>query len=347
MRRLLGVLTGMVIFSLSLAGFCEAVTQYRGVMISPQVKAADLQTLGAWNVNFVRWQLNMGIGDAAAYSVTPEAYDAWLEQALTNLDQLLPVCERNGIKVLIDLHTTPGGRNSSDENMIFKEIQYQTKFIQIWNKIALRYKGNQTVWGYDLANEPHPHGGVMSNNLMGWQQLATHVARNIRSIDSEHTIVVALDSDTLDNFTLLPASISNVTYTIHFYRPWKFVSQGIPPNTAAFKYPGVVNRVMWDKAQLRKNLQSVSKFQKQNGVRILVGEFSAVRWTPAGSTYNYLKDLIDIFEENGWDWTYHAFREWNGWSVEHTEDKKNNNPSTVQTKREKLLRSYFSKNSKN
>lgn len=30
-----------------------------------------------------------------------------------------------------------------------------------------------------------------------------------------------------------------------------------------------------------------------------------------------LADLISIFNEYGWDWTYHAFREWPGWSVEH------------------------------
>jgi len=30
-----------------------------------------------------------------------------------------------------------------------------------------------------------------------------------------------------------------------------------------------------------------------------------------------LRDCIEVFEEYGWDWTYHAFREWQGWSVEH------------------------------
>ena len=30
-----------------------------------------------------------------------------------------------------------------------------------------------------------------------------------------------------------------------------------------------------------------------------------------------LKDVISAFEEHGWDWTYHVFREWPVWSVEH------------------------------
>ena len=33
-------------------------------------------------------------------------------------------------------------------------------------------------------------------------------------------------------------------------------------------------------------------------------------------SYSCKDDCIDIFEEYGWDWSYHAFREWGGWSVE-------------------------------
>ena len=32
----------------------------------------------------------------------------------------------------------------------------------------------------------------------------------------------------------------------------------------------------------------------------------------------WIRDCIDILEEYGWDWSYHAFREWDGWSVEKT-----------------------------
>ena len=35
-------------------------------------------------------------------------------------------------------------------------------------------------------------------------------------------------------------------------------------------------------------------------------------------TYGML--MISIFNEYGWHWTYHAFREWAGWSVEHEAD---------------------------
>lgn len=95
---------------------------------------------------------------------------------------------------------------------------------------------------------------------------------------------------------------------------------------------------------LQSALKPVIEFQKAYGVHIYIGEFSAIRWAPDNSAYRYLKDLIDIFEAHGWDWTYHAFREWDGWSVEHGPDRKDRSPSKTPTDREKLLREWFGKN---
>ena len=55
-------------------------------------------------------------------------------------------------------------------------------------------------------------------------------------------------------------------------------------------------------------------FSREHDARILVGEFSAITWAPGAE--NYIRDCIEVFEEYGWDWCYHAFREWDGWSVE-------------------------------
>ena len=59
----------------------------------------------------------------------------------------------------------------------------------------------------------------------------------------------------------------------------------------------------------------VRAFEKRHGAKIYVGEFSAPAWAPGAD--RYIADCIALFREYGWDWTYHAFREWEGWSVEH------------------------------
>jgi len=101
---------------------------------------------------------------------------------------------------------------------------------------------------------------------------------------------------------------------------------------------------MWNKERLIDALRPVKEFQNKYRVPIFIGEFSAVRWAPSNTALNYLKGCIEVFESYGWDWCYHAFREWHGWSVEHSENRNELIPTQVPNKRQLLLRSYFKKN---
>ena len=93
---------------------------------------------------------------------------------------------------------------------------------------------------------------------------------------------------------------------------------------------------------LRKTLGNVREFQNRHGARIYVGEFSAAAWAEGAD--RYIEDCISIFEEYGWDWTYHAFRESDLWSVEYPSDRNAAAPAAEPTDRELLLRRYFEKN---
>jgi len=77
-------------------------------------------------------------------------------------------------------------------------------------------------------------------------------------------------------------------------------------------------------------------------VDICIGEFSAVRWAKGAD--QYLSDLIDVMEENHWDWSYHAFREWPGWSLEVGEDKNVGALSPAPTARLRVLQAAFARN---
>ena len=61
-------------------------------------------------------------------------------------------------------------------------------------------------------------------------------------------------------------------------------------------------------------VKPVREFQLKYGAKIYAGEFSAAAWAPGAD--QYLRDCIALFEEYGWDWTYHAFRESPIWDVE-------------------------------
>jgi hypothetical protein len=319
----------------------------RGAMISPQVTAEDLRVLGTqWRANHVRWQLVWGgFPHGPADKGDLAAYDAWLESALGHLDERLPVCRRSGLLVLIDLHTPPGGRDRAGACRLFHEKRFQDAFLRTWEKIARRYKGNRTVWGYDLVNEPVE--GTVAGGLLDWHALAGRAAKAVRAIDPGHALVVEPapwgSPSALRRFEPLP--VLGVVYSVHMYEPHRFTHQGVGRSRTGIRYPGVVGGRYVGKGQLRQVLRPVVEYQRDHRVAIYVGEFSAVRWAPGHSAYNYLRDLIDLFEEQGWDWAYHAFREWDGWSVEHGPDPQDHAPSATPTDRERLLRSWYARNS--
>ena len=320
----------------------------RGAMVSPTVITnEDLLVLGKeWNANLVRWQLIWAPWNDKNYDAKDmKKYDAWLEMEMNRLDKFLPVCKKYGLKVLIDLHTTPGGKDSKDSNLMFLERKYQEKFAETWEIIARRYKNAEIVWGYDLANEPEDK--KVSFGLMNWHELATHTSKRIRDIDPIRAIIYEPLGGPIKNLASKSAlPVSGIVYSIHVYPPLEFTHQGeIKSKPIGVNYPGIINGEMWDKNKLRQILKPAIDFHKKYGVHIYVGEFGAVRWAPNQSSYRYMRDLIELFEENNWDWSYHAFREWHAWNVELSDTIAN---TTIQktTVNKELIKLWFGKNLK-
>jgi len=321
----------------------------RGVMSPNSFREEDLRVLGdEWKANLIRWQLNRNWGQAGTERDLAD-YDRWLDGRLDELEKALPVCRKHGIRVVIDLHALPGGRDESSDMVMFYEKKYQDHFVKTWEKIARRFKGNPAVWAYDLVNEPT----CARPTEAGMDSLTTQVraARAVRAIDPKTTIIIeAEDWASPSAFVwLTPVDVPNVVYQVHMYVPHAYTHQGVVKEhpTTAVPYPGKIVGQEYDKEALRKILQPVREFQRAHNVHIYVGEFSAIRWAPGAA--RYLADCIGIFEEYGWDWSYHAYREWPGWSVEHENlpaDRDRHQPAKADTDRKKLLLEWFAKNRK-
>jgi endoglucanase len=326
------------------------VPRLRGAMVSPDIDEEGLRVLGQeWNANLIRWQLVRHAPVADPLDL--EAYDKWLAGELAKLDRLLPACRKYGLLIALDLHSPPGGRATSggyagSDSALFTSAACQRRFVELWRDIARKYKDSPVIWGYDLANEPVESVGP--DNLADWQELAQQAARAIRDIDPQRTIIVEPPNwgspDGLLAFE--PIDVPNVVYSVHMYIPHGFTHQNVHSATTPKVYPGEIDGRRWDKQQLEEALRPAIEFQQTYNVQIYIGEFSAIRWAPDNSACRYLKDVIDILEAHDWDWSYHAFREWDGWSVEHGADRQNHKRATTPTDRATLLRSWYEKNQK-
>ena len=318
--------------------------QYRGAMVGSLRGDNDaIRIFGEkWHGNLVRYQFGGG-GDAN----TPEKYRKWGEARMADLDRLLPEFEKYGIKVVIDLHSGPATMNEIQQNVGIWTTEAQDMIVDLWREIARHYKGNSNIYGYDILNEPlEPSYVYRPGGALDWNRLAERIGKAIREIDPDTPIIVAcaVGGNPVGFGSLRPIDVPNTIYTVHCYLPHGYTHQGVHGAKMVGAYPGVKHdgRV-WNKEMLRRSLEPVVKFQQQYKVPIYVGEFGAARWAPGAE--QYLADYIDLFEEYGWDWTYHAFREWDGWSAEHSTDP-DDKTRYESTPRMKLLTDYMSRNRK-
>ena len=302
------------------------------------VVSKDLPVLRSWGANLLRWQITRNWGRRYD-NQDPAEYLQWIQSRIPGTLAVLDKAHELGMKVVVDLHVPPGGRDAQGNMVMFDNATYAEAFQEAWRMLATACKGHPALFGYDLINEPSQPYKVSRRDYLGLQY---DVARIVREIDSETPIVVEANGwDNAAMFAYMSAlPLPDVIYQVHCYVPGEFTHQGVKREWIRLSYPDAARG--WDKEFLRKHLRPVREFQLRHGARIYVGEFSAVRW--AAGAEEYLRDCIALFEEYGWDWSYHAFREWEGWSVEHGEDPQDTRPVSQDTARKRILLEGFQHN---
>ena len=271
----------------------------RGVMSGLDMSEAAFETLARWNANLIRLQIGIDAKEQQTLDDWFRALDAKLDWAET----ILRRCRRHGMEAVIDLHGGPGTVATKHASSIIPDGYDPEPLRETWRRIARRLKDCPEVYGYDILNEP-------SVNLAAWDELFLDVTREIRKIDPATPVIT--------EFCHRYFAGENVIYSPHFYSPHAYTHAGVVDSGGVrWSYPGYINGVYWDVEQMRVDLAPWIRFaQAHPDARILVGEFSAIVWAKGADAY--IRDAIALFEEYGWDWTYHAFREWPAWDVEYT-----------------------------
>ena len=313
--------------------------RFRGVM-SParDMNEDDFNTLKEWGATLLRYQM-MRNWHGVDTNRDLDEFDRWLHGKLDNFDKVvLPMAVKCGIKVVLDFHVPPGGRDVSGDMNMFYEAKYANHFVETWRRIARQFKGREGLYGYDLINEPAQRRET-DPGLDYWS-LQRRAAEAVRGEDPHTPIIIESNCwDSPSTFAYLsPIKLTNIIYQVHMYEPSDYTHQRVL-NTRKWTvcYPNAEKG--WNSAYMRDIMKPVREFQLKHKARVYVGEFSAVAWAPGAA--EYLRDCTSLFEEYGWDWSYHAFREWNGWSVEHEgPDAQHLSPSADNPRKRALLKAF-------
>jgi endoglucanase len=141
------------------------------------------------------------------------------------LDNLVQWCrQEGGLYLILDMHAAPGGQtgtNIDDSNgypWLFEDAASQQQLIEIWTRIARRYRNQPIVLGYDLLNEPIPTYPSLQylNPLL--EPLYKRITASIRTVDKHHAIILG-GAQWDNNFNVFGAPFdSNLIYQWHKYK---------------------------------------------------------------------------------------------------------------------------------
>jgi endoglucanase len=179
------------------------------------VTREDIRYLKKIGMDHVRVPFNYRI-------LTPEEHpDVWLAEGFALLDNVVFWARDEGLYVILDMHGAPGGqtgRNIDDgwgHPFLFESEEAQARTIEIWRRLAERYKDEPAVLGYDLLNEPLPNGYEALNPRL--EPFYKKLVAAVRAVDPEHVIFLGgAQWDT--NFSVFgPPFAPNLAYSFHKY----------------------------------------------------------------------------------------------------------------------------------
>jgi aryl-phospho-beta-D-glucosidase BglC (GH1 family) len=145
------------------------------------------------------------------------------------MDQVVKWCKEEGLYVILDMHGAPGGQTGDNIDdswgypFLFESSDSQDLTAKIWRKLALRYRNEPTVLGYDLLNEPIAHYFDTASLNPKLEPLYRKIVTEIRKVDRNHIIFLG-GAQWDGNFKVFgPPFDDKLAYTFHKY--WMEVNQ--------------------------------------------------------------------------------------------------------------------------
>jgi len=137
------------------------------------------------------------------------------------IDRLLGWARNAGLRVIVDMHAAPGGQTGVNHDdgvgfpLTFYVPRHKRLTVALWREIALRYRDEPTLIGYDLLNEPiSPYSDERYLNPM-LEPFYREITEAIRGVNKNHVVMLA-GGQWSSSFAMFSRPFdSNVVYTYH------------------------------------------------------------------------------------------------------------------------------------
>lgn len=256
------------------------------------------------------------------------------------LDKVIGYAGDKGMRVILDRHRPDSGGQSA---LWYTSGVPESTWIADWKTLAARYKGNPTVIGADLHNEPHNDGGTTGScwgcgdTTRDWRLAAERAGNAVLAVNPDWLILVegvdCVDGEcgwwggnlsAAEQYPVRLSDPSKLVYSAHeyatsvFHQTW-FDDPAFPANLPA----------LWD--------DWWGYLIKQQTAPVLVGEFGSTLADPKDATW--MRSLLSYLG-TGTTGTSFTYWSWNPNSGD-TGGILNDDWTTINQAKQAILKPYL------
>lgn len=257
-------------------------------MRASYITARDFELIKSFGFNVVRLPVDYRMIETDDGKPRSEGYK-WI-------DHLIELAEAAEVYVILDLHGAPGGQSIHDhtglsgQNKIWGNAARQQQTVNLWQRLAERYKDCHTIAAYDLMNEPY--SDMRSDVSAELADLMPRIAKVIRETGDNHILFFpgALGGGIRFYDDPRAKGITGIGFTEHYY-PGLFGSKPALETHA---------RLLGQEFPLKR------AYLDRLGAPYLVGEFNPV--LAAVDPNRMMRAYYDRFSEYGWVGTMWSYK---------------------------------------
>ncbi len=254
------------------------------------ITESDYAKIATWGVDHVRIPID--------YNVVENTDGTWNEKGFARLDNAFALAKKYGLRVILDLHKTPGFSFDAahNESGFFENAQLQDRFCNLWQEFAKRYGNDPEQIAFELLNE------VTDKAFMdSWNAIVKRVIPIIRQFAPDTLILVGgYDNNAAWAVPALAKPYDDkIVFNFHCYEPLKFTHQG------AYWTPVIDPEVRFSidesetsEAYFEKLFADAIARAKDCGVPLYCGEYGVIDRVSAEDTLRWYQCINRVFERH-------------------------------------------------
>ncbi len=278
--------------------------QLSGAVISLEnsVSESEIKELASLNPDFVLLEI----------------YEFWSAEkpyepkksSKNKVEDVLEILEENNLKTIIVPMTGPGKSNSNLK--VFYKYDAQESWEMMLKDLVYETKDYENIIGWSVMGNPNPDTYFLEEDstkfktsMKFWNNLTNQYISTIRNIDSEKLILIyPLNKASPTGLAATePLNYVNLAYAVNFMEPKNFINQKEPE--FRYLYERDADEESYENQDLIELLSPAEKFQSRYKKPVIISRYGGVRYIP--TMPEYIEDLIEIFEDNHFSFTYYAW----------------------------------------